>query len=154
MPSKSKQQLKLVYAIRGKYKTKKDTPKNFQWVWEEGWGKLEKDAPEKITTNESIFDNLYQVMLEELDSNKEDSKVILDADGVEIRKNDDIVIKKTGEVYRIQNVYPDSNHVTVYINDIDDIEKGSSFSAKDIVKATDQNKTKYFKPIKVPDQPI
>ena len=44
MPAQSKQQLKLIYAIRGKYKTKKTTPKKWKWVWGEEWGHLKKES--------------------------------------------------------------------------------------------------------------
>ena len=42
MPAKSKQQLKLIYAIRNKYKSKKKAPKKWKWVFGEEWGRLEE----------------------------------------------------------------------------------------------------------------
>jgi len=42
MPAKSKQQLKLIYAIRNKYGSKKKAPKKWKWVFGEEWGHLEE----------------------------------------------------------------------------------------------------------------
>lgn len=43
MPAKSPKQLRLIYTIRGKYKTKENTPKKWKWVWGKEWGKLSKE---------------------------------------------------------------------------------------------------------------
>lgn len=37
MPAKSKQQLKLIYALRGKYKTKEDAPEKYKWAFDKKW---------------------------------------------------------------------------------------------------------------------
>lgn len=44
MPAKSKKQLRLIWAIRGKYKTKTRTPKKWKWVWGEEWTHLQKES--------------------------------------------------------------------------------------------------------------
>jgi hypothetical protein len=44
MPAKSKKQLRLIWAIRGKYKTKNKTPKKWKWVWGEEWTHLQKES--------------------------------------------------------------------------------------------------------------
>ena len=50
--AKSQQQLKMIYAIRNKYKTKKDTPEDEKWVWDEEWteGVKMKKLPKKVKT--------------------------------------------------------------------------------------------------------
>lgn len=42
MPSKSEKQLRLIYAIRNKYKSKSKTPKKWKWVWGEEWLKIKE----------------------------------------------------------------------------------------------------------------
>lgn len=37
MPAKSKQQFKMIVSRRSKYKTKKNTPAKWKWIWEKGW---------------------------------------------------------------------------------------------------------------------
>ncbi len=37
MPPASRQQQKMIYVLRGKYKNKKNTPQKHKWVWEEGF---------------------------------------------------------------------------------------------------------------------
>lgn len=37
MPSKSKNQFKYIYAMRNKYKSKKNAPKNMKWVFNKEW---------------------------------------------------------------------------------------------------------------------
>lgn len=50
MPAKSQQQMKYIYAMRNKYKSKKKAPKNMKWVFDEKWtkGVKMKDLPKKI----------------------------------------------------------------------------------------------------------
>ena len=37
MPFKSDKQRKFIYYLRGKYSTKKNTPKKYKWIWAEDW---------------------------------------------------------------------------------------------------------------------
>lgn len=37
MPSKSKQQYKFILTKRNQYKTKKDTPDKWKWIWDSEW---------------------------------------------------------------------------------------------------------------------
>ena len=53
MPAKSQQQLKFIYAIRNKYKTKKEAPKKFKWVFDEEWTDVKMKELPKVT--EGIF---------------------------------------------------------------------------------------------------
>lgn len=55
MPAKSKKQLKLIFAVRNKYKSKSKTPKKWKWVWGEEWTHLQKES--FIITNFSKFIN-------------------------------------------------------------------------------------------------
>ena len=49
MPAKSKRQLRLIYANRKHYKTMKNTPKKWKWIWEEGWTNVNyKKLPQKV----------------------------------------------------------------------------------------------------------
>lgn len=56
MPAKSQQQLKMIYALRNKYKTKKDTPEEDKWIWNEEWTKdvKMKKLPKKVKENRRI----------------------------------------------------------------------------------------------------
>ena len=51
MPAKSQQQLKLIYALRNKYKTKKKAPKKFKWVFDKEWTEDVKMKKLPKTTN-------------------------------------------------------------------------------------------------------
>ena len=55
MPAKSEKQLKLIFAVRKKYKSKSKTPKKWKWVWGEEWTHLQKES--FIITNFSKFIN-------------------------------------------------------------------------------------------------
>jgi hypothetical protein len=44
MPATSKQQLKLIWAIRNKYGSKSKAPKKWKWVFGEEWGHLAKES--------------------------------------------------------------------------------------------------------------
>lgn len=49
MPAKSKQQMKYIYAMRNKYGSKKNAPKDMKWVFDQEWtsGVKMKKLPEK-----------------------------------------------------------------------------------------------------------
>lgn len=44
MPSSSEQQRKLVFAKRGQYKTKSDTPDKWKWVWNDDWLTVKQES--------------------------------------------------------------------------------------------------------------
>lgn len=50
MPAKSQQQMKFIYAMRGKYGSKKKAPKNMKWVFDKEWtsGVKMKKLPNKV----------------------------------------------------------------------------------------------------------
>lgn len=56
MPARSQQQLKYIYAMRNKYKTKRRAPKNMKWVFDKEWtdGVKLKSLP-VYTNNENIM---------------------------------------------------------------------------------------------------
>jgi hypothetical protein len=43
MPSVSEQQRELVFVKRNQYKSKKDTPEKWSWIWNDDWLKLKKE---------------------------------------------------------------------------------------------------------------
>lgn len=57
--AKSQQQMKYIYAMRGKYGSKKKAPKNMKWVFDEEWtsGVKMKKLPKKVKKNESHIMN-------------------------------------------------------------------------------------------------
>ena len=50
MPAKSKQQFKYIWAMRNKYKSKKNAPKSMKWAFDKEWTKNVpfKELPTKI----------------------------------------------------------------------------------------------------------
>ena len=52
MPVASKKQWKLIWSIRGKYKSESETPEGYKWVWDKEWfgkGKQEyNDLPDEV----------------------------------------------------------------------------------------------------------
>ncbi len=56
MPAKSQQQLKFIFAMRRKYGSKKNAPKNMKWVFDKEWTDVRyKDLPKKKVRNYSEF---------------------------------------------------------------------------------------------------
>jgi hypothetical protein len=60
MPSSSEKQRNYIFYLRGKYKSKENTPEDEKWIWDSGWNKikeaqlpkgwkLKKDSPGKFT---------------------------------------------------------------------------------------------------------
>lgn len=72
MPAVSKSQLRLVYGKRNQYGSKEKTPAQWQWVWKSSFGKLEKDAPEKIEESQSIFNHYMDLICEDQNEAKEE----------------------------------------------------------------------------------
>ena len=60
MPAKSQQQMKYIYAMRNKYKSKRKAPKNMKWLFDEEWtkGVKMKKLPNKVK-NESHIMNFH-----------------------------------------------------------------------------------------------
>ena len=51
MPAVSQKQRGLIFSKRNKYGTKKNTPKKFKWIWDEGWenkGELPETSESKL----------------------------------------------------------------------------------------------------------
>ena len=50
MPAKSQQQMKFIYSMRNKYKTKSKAPKDMKWVFDEEWTSdiKMKNLPKKV----------------------------------------------------------------------------------------------------------
>lgn len=56
MPAKSRQQQKMIFARRGMYKTKANTPDKWKWIWDKGWEKLE----EEMSSFSKYLDRIYE----------------------------------------------------------------------------------------------
>ena len=54
MPAVSQSQRGLIFGKRTKYGSKKDTPKKYKWIWDEGW-ENKGSLPEKVKESK-IFD--------------------------------------------------------------------------------------------------
>jgi hypothetical protein len=80
MPAVSQSQRGLIFGKRTKYGSKKNTPKKWQWIWEEGWGnegKLPKKKNEKL-----VFPKFSEFIIEQnkykaYDATEEEFKDIL-----------------------------------------------------------------------------
>lgn len=44
MPSSSESQRKFIFAKRGQYKTKANTPEKWKWVWGSEWETVKKES--------------------------------------------------------------------------------------------------------------
>lgn len=50
MPAKSQQQLKFIWAMRRKYKSKKKAPKRMKWVFDREWTDVRfSELPKKVS---------------------------------------------------------------------------------------------------------
>lgn len=67
MPAKSRAQQKMIFAKRGIYKTKENTPKKWQWIWGSEWTKLEE---------ENNFSHYITQAFQERNESKEDHEHI------------------------------------------------------------------------------
>ena len=72
MPAKSKDQLKLIYSIRNKYKSKSRTPKKWDWVWDGEWSHTENHI-ERFS--EYVFESVSP-KIEKLPENAISSKIL------------------------------------------------------------------------------
>jgi hypothetical protein len=52
MPSSTEKQRNYIFYLRGKYKSKENTPEDEKWIWESGWEKVKEN---KIRTKYIIF---------------------------------------------------------------------------------------------------
>ena len=43
MPSKSKKQYDFIHTMRSKYKSRADSPKNMEWIWDNDWVDVDYD---------------------------------------------------------------------------------------------------------------
>jgi len=61
MPAKSKQQLKYIWAMRNKYKNKKEAPKHMKWVFNKDWSQGVKASglPTKVKSFQSYVSENY-----------------------------------------------------------------------------------------------
>ena len=88
MPAKSQQQLKLIYALRNKYKTKKKAPKKFKWVFDKEWTedvkmkKLPKttNIKERIVLSFEKFNSLNEAVIEPGEYKEDLKKALLNLD--------------------------------------------------------------------------
>lgn len=71
MPATSQAQRGLIFGKRSQYKTKKDTPKKWKWIWDEEWenkGKLPEKVEERRIYDFDTFVNekLKQIVFKTL----------------------------------------------------------------------------------------
>ena len=86
MPAQSKSQLRYIFALRDKYKTKKNTPEDKQWIWDKEWEDVDWDKlPDKA--DESIFESFNTYLLNEY---------LTDYDLKQIEKTADSYFNKLG----------------------------------------------------------
>ena len=58
MPAKSEKQRAMIFARRDRYKTEKNTPKKWKWIWDEGWenkGKLPESTSKIVCESLTEF---------------------------------------------------------------------------------------------------
>jgi hypothetical protein len=56
MPAKSEKQRKLIFAKRGQYKTKANTPAKWKWVWGKEWEHIKEEK------QPNVFDKYVEQM--------------------------------------------------------------------------------------------
>jgi hypothetical protein len=83
MPAKSQKQRNMIFARRNQYGSKKNTPKNWEWIWDEGFenkGKLPKKAKKKLV-KEYLNEDWYPMEQDDFDvwwTNNKDSDILKD----------------------------------------------------------------------------
>lgn len=58
MPSKSDKQRRYIFALRSKYKSKSNTPKEHLWIWEKGW----ENVQENKKTKDLGYNETYEIL--------------------------------------------------------------------------------------------
>jgi hypothetical protein len=43
MPADSRKQQQMIYAKRGQYKSKENTPEDWKWIWNDDWSKVKEE---------------------------------------------------------------------------------------------------------------
>jgi len=62
MPSKSTKQRNYIFFLRGKYKSKENTPESQKWIWDQGWLKIKEDNMSvKKIVKESDQDDIIKI---------------------------------------------------------------------------------------------
>lgn len=56
MPSKSDKQRRYIFALRSKYKSKSNTPKEDMWIWEKDWDKIQEKKKSQIVGYNQQFE--------------------------------------------------------------------------------------------------
>ena len=85
MPAETRKQQKYIYFLRGKYKTKSDTPEKFKWIWDEGYSQVkERYVPFNFNEDE-----------EELDEKSKTVDGYLSPEGGDISDHDLDILAKT-----------------------------------------------------------
>jgi len=74
MPSKSKKQRNWIFHLRGKYKTQKNTPEKYKWIWEKEWEQIEEDRLKR-----------YKPILKEALSPKERERIKKEIDELDLK---------------------------------------------------------------------
>lgn len=119
MPAKSKQQLKLIWAIRNKYGSKSKAPKKWKWVFAEEWGHL---AKESHILNFNHFNEAMGTL------RKEDTELIEDLilEFVESYKLSD---ERVNGYYQIQRFDPFHLHLSFRVVPFDTKEEKEKFES-------------------------
>jgi len=78
MPAKSQAQRGLIFGKRNQYKTKKNTPKKWKWIWDEDYenkGKLPEKVKESFITKFKIFEERY-LSDDEIEASYDDFEIV------------------------------------------------------------------------------
>jgi hypothetical protein len=66
MPSTSEKQRKYIFYLRGKYKTKTDTPESEKWIWDSGWNTVKEKYIKffkESTSKETFYKEISKVLI-------------------------------------------------------------------------------------------
>lgn len=90
MPSSSEKQRNYIFYLRGKYKSKENTPEDKSWIWDEGW----KIVKESTYTKNQIKDILMnRLKFKTIDLTPDYAKWIWNVNDSELELNENKEIK-------------------------------------------------------------
>lgn len=111
MPSHSKQQRNFIFAKRGKYKTKANTPDKWRWIWEDAWKKIKEDDIDN-QFNEYIELGKYKKIFKEEKLEEFFFTITNDKKFIDYIKN---LQTKYNQYYKMIQLYPSFDKLEIHI---------------------------------------
>jgi len=113
MPSKSDKQRRFILHLRDKYKTKKNTPEKYKWIWDDDWLKVEKTLKEKVYPFELLLKMANTIYSDAVEISKTINKIVARDGSVSLKK----ILETFNKQLENKGITAKINYKTITIND-------------------------------------